>query len=118
MRPENFIYFFTVCGFFVGLSFSVLTFLQPSDVLLYTAEITLFFYLFVHLVIAYFVDSSNLKNIVFQKRVYEKNIDEFVYEVENREKVIDALITEIEKEAGEERKLNTKRVKRAHVRQK
>jgi len=44
VKSENFIYFFTISGFFIGLAFSILNFSEPEEILFYTLEITLVFY--------------------------------------------------------------------------
>ena len=56
LKTENYIYFFTASGFFIGLAYSAWATNDAFDMLLYTLEITLFFYLFVHLIIINFVD--------------------------------------------------------------
>jgi len=96
VKLERFIYFFTVSGFFIGLSFSILNFSTAEEIVLYTLEITLFFYLFIHLVLVYFVDSNGKLKNVFDKDYYEKNIDDYIYEIEEREKHINSLIEDIE----------------------
>ncbi len=97
MKIERFIYFFTVSGFFIGLSFSILNFSEAEEIVIYTLEITLFFYLFIHLILVYFVDSNGKLKKVFHKEYYEKNIDDYIYEIEEREKNINSLIEDIEK---------------------
>ncbi len=97
MQPENFIYFFTVCGFFIGFIFSILSFSQPEDILLYTIEITLFFYLFIHVVIMNFVDIKRFGKSLFKKDEYEEVSDFFVSELDIREKRLDGLLLERDK---------------------
>lgn len=92
MRPENFVYFFTVCGFFIGMVFSILNFSAAENILLYTLEITLFFYLLVHVVLTYFVDVGNLSRTLFDKEKYEEVADFFIYEIEDRERKINSLL--------------------------
>ena len=96
MKIERFIYFFTVSGFFIGLSFSILNFSTAEDIVIYTLEITLFFYLFIHLILVYFVDSNGKLKKVFHKEYYERKIDEYIHEIEEREKHINSLIKDIE----------------------
>jgi hypothetical protein len=97
IRPENFIYFFTVCGFFIGLIFSVINFMDPANILLYTAEITLFFYLFIHVVIMNFVDIKKFGTEIFNKKEYEEVSEYFISELDVREKKMDGLLLSIEK---------------------
>jgi len=98
VKIERFIYFFTVSGFFIGLSFCIVNFSTPEDIVIYTLEITLFFYLFIHLILVYFVDSSDDLKKKFQKELYEKDIDYYIYEIEEREKKMNSHIQDIEKE--------------------
>ncbi len=92
MRIENFIYFFTICGFFIGLIFSIINFNEPGNILFYTFIITLFFYLLIHLAIANFLDIKSLSKKIFNKEKYEEVSDYFIYELENREKKINSLV--------------------------
>ena len=96
MRIENFIYFFTICGFFIGLVFSIVNFNDPMYILFYTFLITLFFYLLIHLSIASFLDIKSLSKNIFDKSKYEEVSDYFIYELENREKKINSLVNVIE----------------------
>ncbi len=97
ISPKNYIYFFTVSGFFIGLIFSVLNFSTPEDIILYTAGITLFFYLFIHVVIMNFVDMRHFGGRIFNKKEYEKISDYFITELDSREKRMDVLLLEVEK---------------------
>lgn len=97
MKIENFIYFFTICGFFIGLIFSIVNFNDPLYILFYTFIITLFFYLLIHLSIASFLDIKSLSKNIFDKNKYEEVSDYFIYELENREKKINSLVNVIEK---------------------
>jgi len=94
--PNNFIYFFTVCGFFIGMIFTIINFSMPEDIILYTAEITLFFYLFIHIVIMNFVDIKRFGVSLFNKKEHEDISDYFVVQLEDREKRMDALLLEVE----------------------
>ena len=97
VSPNNFIYFFTVCGFFIGLIFTIINFSMPEDIILYTAEITLFFYLFIHVVIMNFVDIKRFGVSLFNKKEYEEVSEYFVSELDSREKRMDSLLLEVEK---------------------
>jgi len=92
LKVDNFIYFFTVCGFFIGLSFTILSFNEAEDIVLYTLEITLFFYLLVHFVTAFFVDIKNFSQKIFNKKGYEEVADYFIHELEDREKNIQTVL--------------------------
>lgn len=97
IRPENFIYFFTVCGFFIGLIFTILNFSQAEDIVWYTAEITLFFYLFIHVAIMNFVDIKKFGKALFNKQEYEEVSEYFVSELDVREKRMDSLLLEVDR---------------------
>ncbi len=97
VSPNNFIYFFTVCGFFIGLIFTIINFNAPEDILLYTAEITLFFYLFIHVAIMNFVDIKRFGISLFNKKEYEEISEYFITELDSREKRMDSLLLEVEK---------------------
>ena len=96
VKSENFIYFFTICGFFIGLVFSILNFEEPEEMLFYTLEITLFFYLIIHVAVMNFFDFSRIGKTVFNKQEHENIGDYFIQELESREKVMDALLGSIE----------------------
>jgi hypothetical protein len=96
VKSENFIYFFTVCGFFIGLAFSVLNFSEPEEILFYTLEITLVFYLIIHVAIINFFDLERMGTYIFNKKEHENIGDYFIHELENREKVMDNLLNSLE----------------------
>ncbi|MFK5880848.1 MAG: hypothetical protein QM482_01430 [Sulfurospirillum sp.] len=97
LQTENFIYFFTVCGFFIGIIFSILNFSSPGDILLYTSGITLFFYLFVHIVAINFVDFSRFGRMIFDKKEHEEISDYFIKELDARENRLDSMLLDLEK---------------------
>lgn len=97
IRAENFIYFFTVSGFFIGLIFSVANFVQPEEFLFYTMAITFFFYLFIHIIVMFFVDIKRFGRELFDKKEYEEVSEYFISELDIREKKMDNLLLSIEK---------------------
>lgn len=97
IRAENFIYFFTVSGFFIGLIFSVSNFVQPEEFLFYTMIITFFFYLFIHIIVMFFVDIKRFGRELFDKKEYEEVSEYFISELDIREKKMDNLLLSIEK---------------------
>jgi len=97
LQIENFIYFFTVCGFFIGLIFSIVTFSAPSDILLYSSGITLFFYLFIHIVAINFIDFSRFEKNIFNKKGHEEMSDYFIKELDTREVRLDKMLLDLEK---------------------
>jgi hypothetical protein len=92
MHSDNFISFFTVCGFFVGLMFSVFNALGPFELLMYTFGITLFFYLFIHIVVMNFMDVHQAGKRLFDHRQYEEISAYFIHELQEREKRMETLI--------------------------
>jgi hypothetical protein len=90
MLGENFVYFFTVQGFFVGIIFGILKSFDAEGLLLYTFFITTFFYLFSHVIIAFYFKTIALKTYLFPKEIHEKHLDIFVEEIDRREKIIDS----------------------------
>ena len=90
MLGENFVYFFTVQGFFVGIVFGILKSFDAEGLLLYTFFITTFFYLFSHIIIAFYFRTITAKTYYFPKVSHEKELDFFVHEITKREKMIDS----------------------------
>jgi len=90
MLGENFVYFFTVWGFFVGIIFGVLKSFDAEGLLTYTFLITTFFYLFSHIIIALYYKTITAKSYNFPKEKHELELDMFVKEINKREKLIDS----------------------------
>lgn len=97
LRSENFIYFFTVSGFFIGLIFSILNFSTPEDILIYTGVVTFSFYIFIHIVVMNFVDIKRFGVGLFNKKEHENVNEYFITELDSREKAMDNLLLELEK---------------------
>lgn len=90
MLGENFVYFFTVQGFFIGIIFGILKSFDAEGLLVYTFFITMFFYLFSHIVIALYFRTLAARAYNFSKELHEKELDVFVKEINKREKLIDS----------------------------
>jgi len=90
MLGENFVYFFTVSGFFVGIIFGILKSFNAEGLLIYTFFITTFFYLFSHIIIALYFRTITAKAHYFPKESHEKDLDYFIKEINKREKIIDS----------------------------
>jgi len=90
MLGENFVYFFTVGGFFIGIVFGILKSFDAEGLLVYTFLITTFFYLFSHIVIALYFRTLTAKSYYFPKDLHEQELDLFVKEINKREKLIDS----------------------------
>lgn len=96
VKSENFIYFFTISGFFIGLIFSILNFSQAEEILFYTLEITLVFYLIIHVAVMNFFDLSRIGKTVFNKQDHESISEYFIQELDSREKVMDNLLNSLD----------------------
>ena len=90
MLGENFVYFFTVQGFFVGVIFGILKSFDAEGLLTYTFFITIFFYLFSHIIIAMYFKTITARAYFFPKDLHGKELDMFVAEINKREKLIDS----------------------------
>jgi hypothetical protein len=90
MLGENFVYFFTVQGFFIGIIFGILKSFDAEGLFVYTFFITIFFYLFSHIIIALYYKTITAKAYNFPKETHEKELDLFVKEINKREKLIDS----------------------------
>ena len=101
MLSENFIYFFTVWGFFVGIIFGVLKSFDAEGLLTYTLLITAFFYMFGHLIIAFYYKTMNVKTYMFPKDLHEKELDLFLYEIKKREQIMDKTIASLHQSLNE-----------------
>jgi len=93
MRGANFVSFFTVWGFFIGIIFGLLKSFDAVGLLEYTLIITAFFYLFGHIVIGFYYRTMNVKSYYFPKKLHEQELDMFVYEIKKREQIIDRAIS-------------------------
>jgi len=92
MLGENFVYFFTVQGFFVGIIFGILKSFDAEGLMTYTFLITIFFYLFSHIIIAMYYRTLTAKAYLFPKEAHERDLDLFVKEINKREKLIDSAV--------------------------
>lgn len=92
MRAENFIHFFTVCGFFSGLIFSLLKATGPLEILMFTLIITLGFYLLIHVAVMNFIDVKRAGKKLFDQEQYEEISAYFIHELQDREIRMESLI--------------------------
>ena len=90
MLGENFVHFFTVQGFFIGIIFGILKSFDAAGLLLYTFFISIFFYLFSHIIVAFYFRTISVKSSSFAKDMHERDLDLFVSEINKREKLIDS----------------------------
>ena len=91
MLGANFVAFFTVQGFFIGIVFGLLKSDSASGLLLFTSLIALFFYLFSHVIVSFYFRTLHIKTGHFSKDRHEIDLDKIVYEINKREKMIDAV---------------------------
>lgn len=95
MRSENYVAFFTVCGFFIGMIFSIVKFDSAEGFLFSTLTITLFFYLFIHVVLIFFLSAKEVEDRLFDKKEFESIANVQISEIKDREDKITALLKSI-----------------------
>jgi len=95
MRSENYVVFFTVCGFFIGLVFSIVEANTITDLFLYTLSITLFFHMFIHVVLVKFIQANEIFHISFDTQEHEKLANAQILELKEKEDQITALLKSI-----------------------
>jgi len=95
MRSENFVAFFTVTGFFVGLSFSLLKSQNISEFLFFIVAITFFFYIFIHLVLIFFFTVEPTIQDSFNKLENEEIINFQIEQLKEKEIVLNKIINSI-----------------------
>lgn len=88
MRPNNYIYFFVVLGFFLGLAFAVAKFNEPEMILLWTVVATVGSYLIIVFCVSIYIKFASSDKTIFNKNNLEKKIDYFDYEFGTREKEV------------------------------
>ncbi len=95
MRSENYVAFFTVSGFFIGLVFSIFKFNAIENIIFYTITITLFFYLFIHVVLTFYLRVPDKKITFFEKNDFESICNIQISEIKKREQKINAMLKSI-----------------------
>ncbi len=95
MRSENYVAFFTVSGFFIGLIFSIFKFDAIENIIFYTIAITLFFYLFIHLILIFYLREPEEDLRFFEKDEYESLCNMQIDEIKKREQRINAMLKSI-----------------------
>jgi len=90
MGSNNFVSFITVQGFMLGLAFSVIKTHSAEELLTFTILITIFFYLFAHMSVAFYIKTLNIKALGFAVDVHEKDLDRIVHEISKREEFVDS----------------------------
>lgn len=107
--PENFVAFFTVCGFFIGLSFSVISIEGALEMIVFTVLITFLFYMLIHVAVMFFIDTNNQGiGKTFDVEEYEMINDLLIGDLNNRDKRIEHLLATLNEEREELRKSEAK----------
>lgn len=88
MKPNNYIYFFIVLGFFMGLAFAVAKFDEPEMILLWTVITTIGVYIIIMFFASIYIRFAGSDKLNFNKNILEKKIDYFDHEFGTREKEV------------------------------
>ncbi len=107
--PENFVAFFTVCGFFIGLSFSVISIEGAFEMIVFTILITFLFYMLIHVSVMFFIDTEKVGiGKQFDVEEYEMINDLIIGDLDNRDKRIEHLLAKLNEEREELKKSEAK----------
>jgi len=109
MRGINFVSFFTVQGFFIGIVFAILKADSAEGILIYTFLISTFFYLFSHVCVAFYFRTLTAGSNYFPKEAHEKDLDILIREINKREVTIDEAYAATKAAAG----MNLNEIKKA-----
>ncbi|MGP1561952.1 MAG: hypothetical protein ACTTIC_07695 [Helicobacteraceae bacterium] len=89
IKAENFIYFITVCGFFIGLVFSILSHSNPIYVVWSTIAITIIFYIISLAVSGYFIKNSAIKpSYSLKSEFYDIQLNKAISQIQRRERFL------------------------------
>ena len=113
MRPDNYIAFFTVCGFFVGLMFVVVKVEEPVEFVIYTLLITFFFYIVIHIVIMNYIDTKKICLRIFYKEHHEEINDYLLTELAIRERKLESIIHHLDQKLKKSSKKHESRKAKA-----
>ena len=107
--PDNFVAFFTVCGFFIGLSFSVISIEGAFEMIVFTVLITFLFYMLIHISVMFFIDTEKVGiGKQFDVGEYEMINDLIIGDLDNRDKRIEHLLAKLNEEREELKKSEAK----------
>ena len=112
IMPENFVAFFTVCGFFVGLTFSVISIDGAFEIIVFTVLITFLFYMLIHISIMTFIDKEKPLARIFNKEEYEMINEVLITDLEKRVNKADHLMEALAQEREEIKKSEAKEKRR------
>jgi len=89
VKTENFIYFITACGFFIGLIYSVLFYTDPIFIVWGTITVTIIFYVISLAASGFFIKSSTLKpSYSLKSDSYDVQLSKAMMQIERREKFL------------------------------
>jgi len=109
-RSENFIYFLSVTGFFIGVIFAVMQGFEPMQFLWAVMVIFVVFYILAMASTSFFIKYVSVKNIFhLDKENLEKTIDFQINELDRKEDLIREAYYFIRKIEEEELNLYTKK---------
>jgi hypothetical protein len=119
MHPENFIYFLTACGFFLGLLYSIFVDLGPIDICLSAMLLSMVFYIIGLASTSFFIRFVDMQsNFNIDRKQKEDALDKIVLRLEKREKFIrdsHEFIENLEKEfLAQDEKKNKENQKHAY----
>ncbi|WP_457597311.1 hypothetical protein [Hydrogenimonas sp.] len=100
MREDNFIAFWLVFGFFIGLAVGFIALSDPFAILSLVATTTLFFYLLAHVSVALFVRFMEFGKVPFEKEAYDRKLDYFYNQLLQRERQVEVGVSPFEEENG------------------
>jgi hypothetical protein len=88
-RSENFIYFLSVSGFFIGLVFAIMQGFEPIDFIFSVIVIFTIFYMIAIASTSFFIKYLRVKNIFYlDKESLEKTMDAQIEELDKKEEII------------------------------
>ena len=86
MKPDNYMSFSVVAGFFVGLAFSITKFDEPEFMVLWTIITTMGVYLIVAVCVALYFWFLDFESSRLKKSKLESNLEYYRLEFDKREK--------------------------------
>ncbi|ASM34798.1 Motility integral membrane protein [Campylobacter sputorum subsp. bubulus] len=114
MKADNFIAFFTACGFFIGVMFVIIKIQDPVEIVVYTLLITFFFYLVIHLAIMNYIKvSKQTFNIFFNKEKHEEINERLIAELSMRERKMENILSKLSSQKLKAKTLDKKHGRKA-----
>ncbi|ASM38157.1 MAG: hypothetical protein SPI03_08255 [Campylobacter sputorum] len=114
MKADNFIAFFTTCGFFIGVMFVIIKIQDPVEIVVYTLLITFFFYLVIHLAIMNYIKvSKQTFNLFFNKEKHEELNERLIAELSMRERKMENILSKLSSQKLKAKTLDKKHGRKA-----